>query len=408
MIELINKKKNKEELTKEEINYFVSNLKTIPDYQIAALLMAITINGMSDEETANLTKAMAYSGDVLDHEDTVDKHSTGGIGDKVTFVVAPVLASLGIKVGKMSGRGLGYTGGTIDKLESVHVKTTLKESEFEDQLEKINIAIISQTKNIAPADKILYHLRDVTATTESIPLITSSIMSKKIASGAKNLVLDVKVGNGAFMKSLKDAKKLAENMISIAKICNINAVAVLTNMDHPLGYNVGNTLEVLEAIDILKGKDNSAAVVSKTIASHMVSLYKNIDYQKALELVNDEINSGRALDKFKEFVYAQGGNFDIKNSKYKKDIYADRDGYISYSAINVGKCSYNLGAGRSSYEDEIDFEAGIVLTKETNDFVKTNDLIATLYSNSEITENFKDCYTIGDKINNQLIYEVIK
>lgn len=408
MIEIINKKKNGEELSAEEIDYFIKNLKDLPDYQISALLMAITINGMSDNETSYLTKAMAQSGDMLDNFDTVDKHSTGGVGDKVTFVVAPILASLGIKVGKMSGRALGFTGGTIDKLESIGVNTTLSEEEFKKQINDINLAIISQTKNIAPADKILYHLRDVTATTESIPLITSSIMSKKIASGAKNLVLDVKVGNGAFMKNMEDAKKLATNMISICKLCNINAVAVLTNMDHPLGNNIGNTLEVQEAIDVLKGKIGPVEKVSKTIASYMVSLYKKCTYEEAYILVNEEIKSNRAYEKFEKFIKVQGGNLNFKKAKYEKEVFAIKSGYINYSAIEVGKCSFYLGSGRKSYDENIDYEAGIILTKEINDYVNEGELIATLYSNKIIKEDFNKCYSIGDKIDYTLVYGVIK
>ena len=307
MYDIIEKKKNKNTLTKEEISLFVNGYvnNEIPDYQVASLLMAIVLNGMNDEEVTNLTLAMANSGDKMEYNfKAVDKHSTGGVGDKTTLIVAPIVASLGCKVTKMSGKGLGFTGGTIDKLESIPgFRVQLSEEDFIHQINEINIALISQTKNIAPADKKIYALRDVTATVDSIPLIASSIMSKKIASGASNLVLDVKVGTGAFMKNIEDAKKLAITMVNIGKNANINTLAILSNMNQPLGNNIGNVLEVKEAIEVLEGNGPiDLKELSIELATYMVSLYKNIDYNLAKQEVLKTLESKQALNKFHQFI----------------------------------------------------------------------------------------------------------
>ncbi len=406
-IDIITNKKNKKELSKEEINFFITNLDIIPDYQISALLMAIVINGMTEEETINLTMAMAYSGDVISYDfKTVDKHSTGGIGDKVTLVVAPIVASLGCKVAKMSGKGLGYTGGTIDKLESIKgFKTDLSEEDFIKQIENINLAIITQSKNISPADKKLYALRDVTATVESMPLIAASIMSKKIASGSKNLVLDVKVGKGAFMKNLKEARELATLMVKIGQGCGINTKAILSNMDIPLGKNIGNQLEVIEAIEVLEGKAGNLTDVCIEVATHMVSLYQNISYDDSKKLVLETIKNKNALNKFYEFIKYQGGSLEFSEAKYKKEIFATNSGYINYDALEIGNISVMLGAGRLKKEDIIDYKAGVVLNKEVNEKVLKGELIATLYSDNEISINNINC--ISDKKDYELIYEVI-
>ncbi len=410
IIDIILKKKNNQPLTKEEINYFITNLDILPDYQISALLMAIVLNGMNDEETINLTMAMANSGEVITYPfETVDKHSTGGVGDKVTLIVAPIVASLNCKVAKMSGRGLGHTGGTIDKLEAIqNLNTNISEEKFIKQVEDVNIAIMSQSKEIAPADKKLYAIRDVTGTVESIPLIAASIMSKKIAAGSKNVVLDIKIGKGAFMKNIEDAKVLAKLMVKIGNMCGIKTTAVLTNMDIPLGKNIGNYLEIEEAIEILKGTENNLYGVCVEIASRMVSLYKDINYEVAKEQVREAITSGRALNKFYEFIKVQGGNITEKAaSKYNQNIYATSEGYINYDALELGKLSVLLGAGRRKKEDKLDYKAGIVLHKSINEPVKKGDLIATLYSDSKIEiEQISNC--ISEKeVNYKLIYEVI-
>ena len=419
MYDIIEKKKNKLSLTKEEIEFFVNGyvFNEIPDYQVSSLLMAIVLNGMDDLEVANLTLAMANSGDKLNlNFNTVDKHSTGGVGDKTTLIVTPIVACLDCKVAKMSGKGLGYTGGTIDKLESIPgFKVQLDNKEFVNQINNINLAIISQTKNIAPADKKIYALRDVTATVESIPLIASSIMSKKIASGSKNLVLDIKVGSGAFMKDVDSAKKLGETMVSIGKIASINTVAILSNMNEPLGNNIGNNLEVLEAIEVLKGNGPKDLIdISIELASHMVSITKGIDYIAAKEKVIEVLNNGTALNKFYDLIKYQGGDISMlsHNSKYEYKIYSKINGYITkMDTAKIGKISSMLGAGRIKKDDTIDYAAGIVLNKKINDYVNINDLLATLYTDKELdlTEDYLSCLEITDnRIDNELILGVIK
>ncbi len=419
MYDIIEKKKNNLELTKEEISFFVNGYvnNEIPDYQVSSLLMAIVLNGMNDEETTNLTIAMANSGDKIKFSfKAVDKHSTGGVGDKTTLIVAPIVASLDCKVAKMSGRGLGFTGGTIDKLESIPgFKVQLTDDDFINQINNINIALISQTKNIAPADKKIYALRDVTATVDSIPLIASSIMSKKIASGASNLVLDVKVGTGAFMKNIEDAKQLAITMVNIGKNANINTLAILSNMNQPLGNNIGNVLEVKEAIEVLEGKGpEDLKELSIELATHMVSLYKNIDYNLAKQEVLKTLESKQALNKFHQFINAQGGNIEkiSFNPKYEYKVYSKQQGYITkMNTEEIGKIASLLGAGRMTKDDIIDYEAGIILNKKINDYVKENDLLATLYTNKEIdlTNDYLKAIEITEQpIENKLIIEVIK
>lgn len=420
---IIEKKKNKLELTNEEIEFVVTNYTngTIPDYQMSALLMAICINGMTDNEIFSLTKVMTDSGDKVDLSslsNTVDKHSTGGVGDKTTLIIGPIVACLNCKVAKMSGRSLGHTGGTIDKLESIEgFKTKLSQEEFFNQVNNIGIALISQTENVAPADKKIYALRDVTATVESIPLIASSIMSKKIASGAKNLVIDVKVGSGAFMKDKESAKELASKIVSIGKNAGINTLAVLTNMDIPLGNNIGNALEVKEAIDVLnnKGPKDLREICIK-LATYMNAITNKIDIQDSLKQVMDVLQSGKAYNKFLDLVKAQGGNIEsiYKEALYKHEVYSDTDGYISsMDTALIGKISGQLGAGRLTKEDPIDYTAGIVLNKKTSDYVKKGELLATFYSSkvdnfSLLEQDYKNGIVIsGDQVKYDLVIDVI-
>ncbi len=419
MYDIIEKKKNKQSLTKEEIDFFINGYvnNKIPDYQVSSLLMAIVLNGMNEEEVTNLTIAMVNFGDKINYNfNTVDKHSTGGVGDKTTLIIAPIVASLNCKVAKMSGKGLGFTGGTIDKLESIpDFKVQLTEEQFISQINNINLALISQTKNIAPADKKIYALRDVTATVDSIPLIASSIMSKKIASGASNLVLDVKVGSGAFMKDIESAKKLASTMVNIGKNSNINTLAILSNMNQPLGNNIGNILEVKEAIEVLNGNGpKDLKELSIELASYMVSLYKKITYEEAFKQVTEVLENKQALAKLYEFIKYQGGNIEkIKfTPKYEFKVYSKQEGYITkMNTEEIGKIASLLGAGRMTKDDVIDYEAGIVLNKKINDYVKVNDLLATLYTNKEINliDNYLETIEITDeKIENNLILGVIK
>lgn len=399
MIDIIEHKKQGLELTKEEIDFFVSGFTSgnIPDYQASALAMAIYFNKMSDEETSVLTNAMAKSGDMLDLSFfgnlSVDKHSSGGVGDKTTLVVAPIAAALGCVVAKMSGRGLGFTGGTIDKLESIpNFNTQMSPQEFINQAKDIGIVVAGQTGNMAPCDKKLYALRDVTATVDCMSLIASSIMSKKLAAGSKNIVLDVKCGDGAFMKSKEDATHLANEMIKIGTALGRNVSAVISDMNSPLGFAVGNTLEVVEAVKILKGeKVPRLYELCITLASHMVSSCKGISLDGAKEQCEAAIENGSALKKFCDLVKAQGGDESyIKDeskfplAKYKYEIKAEKDGYISLlEAEKIGNASCLLGAGRSVKDDKIDMLAGIVLSVKVGDKISKNDTVMTLYSSSE-------------------------
>lgn len=415
--EIINKKRLNKELTKEEISYAVNGFVdgSVADYQMSALLMAITINGMTFLETLNLTDCMLKSGEILDLSKidgvVVDKHSTGGIGDKVTIILAPLLASLGIKVAKMSGRGLGYTGGTIDKLEGIDgFNVSLDEDKFINQVNNINIAITQATANLDIADKKIYALRDVTATVDSIALIASSIMSKKLASNADLIVIDVKVGKGALMKTKKDAIKLAHYLIDIGKHYNKKIICLLTNMNQPLGYCVGNKLEIKESIEALKGKGAQDLMeVVYSIASIIISNVKNISIKQAYKLALTNIENNKAYTTFKKFVHEQNGTLDkFKIDANYVDIVSDKSGFVKeIDALEIGKISLNLGAGRLNKDDFIDYNVGIKLFKKVNDRVEKGDVLGRIYYNSE-TFNFNDlkkCFKFSDKkVNCETIY----
>lgn len=400
IIEIIAKKRDKKELNKEEIQYFIEQYTNgnVTDYQAAALVMAIYLNGMSDEEITNLTLAMAHSGDMLDlsifGKNVVDKHSTGGVGDKVTLILAPIIASFGIPVAKMSGRGLGFTGGTIDKLESIPgYCTDISTKKFIENVKNIGISLIGQTMNLAPVDKKIYALRDTIACTESIPLIASSIMSKKIAAGANKIVLDVTCGSGAFMKNHEEAKKLSETMNRIGRLAKKETVCVMTNMEEPLGYAVGNNLEVIEAINCLKGDfPEDVKQVVLELGAYMIKLAglgDNIEENK--QRILEKIESKEAYQKFMQLIENQGGDssyientFKFEKAKYVAPVVAEKDGYIaSIDAKQVGELSGRLGAGRLRKEDPIDETVGIVLKKKVGDFAKQGETIAYVHANSE-------------------------
>lgn len=398
MYDLIMKKRDGGTFTKDEIDFIISSYTKdyIPDYQMSALLMAIYFNGMTNEETAHMTMAMAHSGDVLDLSEIkgikVDKHSTGGVADTTTLVLAPLVAACGAPVAKMSGRGLGHTGGTIDKLESIPgMRVELSEREFIDNVNKHGIAVVGQSSNLTPADKKLYALRDVTATVDSIPLIASSIMSKKIASGADGIVLDVKVGRGAFMKDIVSAKKLANLMVEIGNSVGRKTVAHVTNMDEPLGLAIGNSLEVVEAIDVLKGNGSKDLLdVCMVLGADMLTIAGVAkDTDEAKEMLKEALTSGKALDKFKEFISAQGGDARIVDdisllpqAKYVESWCAEEDLYIKdLYALDLGLIAMKLGAGRSTKEDSIDLSVGIMLGGKIGDIVRKGDPIATIYAN---------------------------
>ena len=392
IIDIINKKRLGKELTYYEMEYFFNGyLKgEIKDYQMSSLLMAICINGMTDEEIFCLTKIFVDSGDILEFPDIegikVDKHSTGGIGDKTTLVIAPIVASCGVPVVKMSGRGLGYTGGTIDKLESIPgFKTRLTENQVLKQVKDIGIALMGQTANLAPMDKVIYALRDVTGTVSSVPLIASSIMSKKIASGADKILIDIKVGKGALLRTREEAKDLGELMIKIGKVYNREVRIKISDMNVPLGYCIGNSLEVIEAMDVLRGKDTTSNLVELCIelAVDMVSMGKEIPKAAAYSLVMDSLNKGRAYQKFLEFVKVQNGDLaGLQASKRVKRIKSKCDGVVKkIDALELGKLAVALGAGRRTKEDKIDHSVGIKLNKHIGDVVKKGDILATLYIN---------------------------
>ena len=393
--DIIEKKRDRQKLTKEEIDFFVQEYTkgNIEDYQASALLMAIFINGMDEEETVNLTESMAKSGDMLDLSSidgiTADKHSTGGVGDKTSLIVAPICASLGIKMAKMSGRGLGHTGGTIDKLESIKgFNVSLETEDFFKQVNEIGVSIIGQTGNLAPADKKIYALRDVTATVDNISLIASSIMSKKIAAGAQNIVLDVKCGSGAFMKDEASATQLAEMMVKIGKKCGRNMAAVITNMDIPLGSNVGNALEISEVLKILENKgDEQLRELCLVLSATILSISYDWDYDEAYQKAEQTLIDGSAMKKFKEFVGAQSGCSEmivLPKAKMSLEIKAIQDGFIqSIDSRIVGESAVLLGAGREKKSDSIDYGAGIILYKKTGDIVNMGDTIAVLYAESE-------------------------
>ena len=400
ILDIIAKKRDKKELKKEEIEYFIEAYvrNEIADYQAAALIMAIFLNGMTKQETTNLTIAMAHSGEILDlsklNKTIVDKHSTGGVGDKVSICLLPLVASLGVPVAKMSGRGLGFTGGTVDKLESIPgYKTDIDINTFVKNVENIGISMISQTMNLAPADKKIYALRDSISCVESIPLIASSIMSKKIASGAEKIVLDVTVGKGAFMKTIQDARELSKEMIEIGKLANRETVCILTNMDEPLGHAVGNNLEVIEAVEFLKGNmPEDLKQVVLELGAYMIKLAglgSNITENKNKLLEN--IKNGKGFNKLKELVQNQGGDITFlentdkfEKSKIIEKVIASKSGYIQeINAENVGHIACNLGAGRIKKEDEINNSVGIILNKKVGDKVSKGDTLAYIHANSE-------------------------
>lgn len=399
MIELIEKKKRGQALSDAEISYIVRGAAdgSIPDYQLAAFLMAVCFTGMTDGETAFLTACMAHSGETVDLSGVggvkADKHSTGGIGDKTTLIACPLVAAAdcGVRVAKLSGRGLGFTGGTVDKLESIPgLRTDLPADAFVGIVNRVGVCVAGQTKSLVPADKRLYALRDVTATVDSLPLITSSIMSKKLAAGSHSIVLDVKVGSGAFMKTLGDARKLAENMVAIGKACGRNVRAVLSNMDVPLGMAIGNALEVQEAAEILQGRGcDDLRGVCMTLAANMVELCNGWDEAFAKQQVHDAVASGRAFAQMKRWIAAQGGDASVledfsklPQASVRHEILAPQDGWICrMDTQKVGEASSLLGAGRMTKEDTIDFAAGIVLSKKTGDYAKKGDVLATLYTN---------------------------
>ena len=406
MVDIIEKKRDGQELTTAEINFFIEGYTKgeIPDYQASALAMAIYFQDMNDRERADLTRAMVESGDTIDLSAIdgvkVDKHSTGGVGDTTTLVLAPLVASLGVPVANMSGRGLGHTGGTIDKLESIagfHVELTREQ--FIDLVNRDKVAVIGQSGNLTPADKKLYALRDVTGTVNSIPLIASSIMSKKIAAGADAIVLDVKTGDGAFMKTQEDAEELAHAMVRIGNHVGRKTIAIISDMSQPLGFAIGNALEVKEAIETLQGKGpKDLTELVLTLGSQMVILAgKAKTSEEAKEMLLDAIHSGKALAKFKEFLANQGGDASIVDdltklpqAKYKIELPAKQSGYISRMvADEIGVASMILGAGRATKEDVIDLAVGLVLHKKVGDKVEEGESILTIYSNRENVEDVK-------------------
>lgn len=442
--DIIMKKRDGNILDKAEITYMVNGYTNgeIPDYQMSAFLMAVYFQGMNHEETTMLTMAMADSGDRLDLSAIdgikVDKHSTGGVGDKTSLIVGPILASLGVPVAKMSGRGLGHTGGTIDKLEGIPgFCTSISEEDFIKQVNEIGLAIVGQTANLAPADKKIYALRDVTATVDNVSLIAASIMSKKLAAGADAIVLDVKVGSGAFMKTLDDARLLAKTMVAIGTLAGKDTTAVITDMNEPLGNAVGNILEVQEAVECLQGKGEKRLMeVSKVLACYMiVAAKKAANFEEAMQLVDDSISSGKAYDKMKDFVVAQHGDASFlddmdkfEQAKYTKvitgkDLFlANPDtanweqGYlIACNNQEIGMTSLVLGGGRETKESAIDLTVGIHLNKHLGDLVQVTDEIAILYGNDEkkidaAYKRFIKAYTLAESntFNNKIVYEVIK
>lgn len=399
MYDIIYKKRMGYALSEQEIRFFIDGYTNgaIPDYQASALCMAICIKGMDDEETAYLTDAMMRSGDLVDlsefGDSAVDKHSTGGVGDKTTLIVAPIVAALGCKVAKMSGRGLGHTGGTVDKLESIAgYRTSLPPDIFMDNVRKHGICVIGQSGNMAPADKKIYALRDVTACIDSIPLIASSIMSKKLAAGARSIVLDVKAGSGAFMKTPEQAKVLADAMVRVGEACGRRVRALVTNMDIPLGYNIGNSLEVEEAVRVIRGEQKDDLYeICIALASAMVSLARDISEDEARVLVERTIFDGSAFEKMKEWIAAQGGDVSmIENTSllpqapYRYEVVSTSEGYIkSMDTEAVGIAASLLGAGRKTKDDVIDLSAGIVLKAKTGDRVNKGEPLAVLYASDE-------------------------
>lgn len=429
MYDVIEKKREGNALTESEINFFIEGYTTgkIPDYQVSALLMAIYFQGMTSEESAALTMAIVRSGEMIDlsaiHGRKVDKHSTGGVGDTTTLTLAPLVASVGVFVPKMSGRGLGHTGGTIDKLESIdgfHVE--ISNEAFINLVNKNHLAVIGQSDNLAPADKLLYSLRDVTATVNSIPLIASSIMSKKIAAGADAIVLDVKTGAGAFMKTEQEARKLAETMVAIGSNVQKETVAILSSMDQPLGHAIGNALEVKEAIETLQGKGpDDLTELTLTLGSQMVLLAKQANsLQEARDMLERNLYNGKAIQMFQTFVQSQGGDSSIieepsrlPQASYQFDVRALEAGYISaITADQIGRAAMLLGAGRSTKESVIDLAVGLVLHKKIGDAVQVGDVLCTIHSNTKsvepVTKLIKEhIYISAQQVRPQLIIDTI-
>ena len=417
MYDIILKKRANLPLSDKEIRFVIDGYVKgeIPDYQVSALLMTIVFNGMNARELGTLTLAMAQSGNMVDLSNidgiTVDKHSTGGVGDKTTLIIAPLVAACGGKVAKMSGRGLGHTGGTIDKMESIpNLKVSLEQDAFIDQVNKIGLAVIGQSEGLAPADKKLYALRDVTGTVDSIPLIASSVMSKKLASGAQAILLDVKVGSGAFMKNIEDARELAKAMVDIGKENGRSVKAILTDMDRPLGHAIGNALEIREVINTLKGHGPEDLTHECIImAAHMLVLSRMCDYETALNRVQQALDSGAALERLRLMIEAQGGDSRVIDDdrvltigKFTYDVTSPKDGYITH--MNTERCgiaSVMLGAGRTVKDGPIDYSAGIVMHKKTGDAVSMGERIATLYASDEslftnAAQTYLAAITIGD------------
>lgn len=396
ILDIIEKKKLGEQLSKEEISFWIKGLCSgdIPDYQTSALLMAIRLKGMNQEETVNLCQEMVHSGDILDLSEIegikADKHSTGGVGDKTSLVLGPLVASCGLKIAKMSGRGLGHTGGTLDKLESISgLNIFLSEDEFKKQVAEIGIAIVGQTGELVPADKKLYALRDVTATVDSIPLISSSIMSKKLAAGSDTILLDVKYGKGAFMHTVEDAKKLAKTMISIGKSLGKNTMAMITDMNAPLGRTIGNALEIKEAVLTLKGQGEESFTEFIISAAKIMLMQGKItsDEAEADKMLRENIKNGKAFLKFKEMVRSQGGNVDqiddldlLPKSKHIEDMKSKEEGYISkINSEELGILSMKLGGGRKKKEDKINYAVGIIMDKKVGDYVKIGDSLGQIH-----------------------------
>lgn len=427
MYDFIMKKRNGESLCEDEIEYMITNYvdEKIPEYQMAAFLMAVYFKGMTEKETLAMTLAVAHSGDMVDLSSIegikVDKHSTGGVGDKTTLIVAPIVAACGVKVAKMSGRGLGHTGGTVDKLESIPgFRTALTREEFFDVVNRVGMSVAGQSGNLAPADKKLYALRDVTATVDSIPLIAVSIMSKKLAAGNDCILLDVKTGSGAFMKTLKDAVTLAKEMVAIGENAGKRTVALITDMDTPLGYCIGNSLEVIEAVETLKGKGpEDLSVICKSLAANMLYLAGKGSLRECENSVEHVIKDGSALMLLKRMVEEQGGDPSvIQDTKkfpkalFKREVLAEKDGYLVHmDTESCGIASVMLGAGRETVESKIDYTAGICLCKKVGDIVKKGDRLAVLYASDEARfdeaqKRFLDAVQIGREKpqNTPLIY----
>lgn len=432
MVDIIEKKKHGEELSKEEIRFFIEGFinKEIPDYQVSALLMAIYFNGMTENETLEFTLSVRESGDIVDLSSIkgikVDKHSTGGVGDKTTLIIAPLVASFGVKMAKMSGRGLGHTGGTVDKMEAIPgLNTSLETQRFIDIVNEVGVSVIGQTGNLAPADKLIYALRDVTSTVDSIPLIAASIMSKKLAAGSDAILLDVKTGSGAFMKTVDKAIELATEMVAIGENAGKTTAALITEMDIPLGHNIGNTLEIIEVVETLKGHGpEDLTEVCIELAANLVTMAGEGNLGTNRQRVRDRIHDGSAFEKFLEFVEAQGGDTSYLKDldKFEKasivhEVKSNANGYVyEMNTEKIGISSVILGAGRKTKEDTIDFASGIKLVKKTGDEVKEGETIAILYTNDEkaIEEAEKlllDAYDISEekpKMNPLILAKVTK